>query len=89
MESINPFTGKVGTRFEEMTRDQVESAIDLSHDAAHGINQLRRLFQKQLDQFGQKFLAAFQSFQNQFPAQFLVILRGIFHQQLLPLPHPR
>ena len=33
MESINPFTGKVGTRFEEMTRDQVESAIDFSHRA--------------------------------------------------------
>ena len=33
MESVNPFTGKVATRFEEMTRDQVGSAIDLSHRA--------------------------------------------------------
>jgi succinate-semialdehyde dehydrogenase/glutarate-semialdehyde dehydrogenase len=33
MESVNPFTGKVATRFEEMTRDQVNSAIDLSHRA--------------------------------------------------------
>ncbi|HWE07664.1 MAG TPA: NAD-dependent succinate-semialdehyde dehydrogenase [Rhizomicrobium sp.] len=33
MESVNPFTGKAATHYDEMTRDQVDSAIDSSHRA--------------------------------------------------------
>jgi succinate-semialdehyde dehydrogenase/glutarate-semialdehyde dehydrogenase len=33
MESINPFTGEVLARYEEMTRDAVDAAIDAAHRA--------------------------------------------------------
>jgi succinate-semialdehyde dehydrogenase/glutarate-semialdehyde dehydrogenase len=33
MESINPFTGKVVARYEEMSRDVVGAAIEAAHRA--------------------------------------------------------